>query len=672
MHLHLAASKTGGCRFESCRPCTIAEDGKKSHLSRKRYGKLSAVAIVAVCFSLQAASGGSARARPRADLVERKVSASLSTVAPGGSFGINDLVANRGNATSRASTTRFFLGNVAIGARHVPALKKGKTSPGSVSVVVPAGTANGAYPVRACADASKNVTESNERNNCRVANGRVAVLAPVKPPPPPPPTVLDSDGDGSLDNVDCAPHDPSIHPGAPDKPDLKFVDSNCDGIDGTAAKAIFVSPIGDDAAAGTMAQPKRTLAAAVGAAQGKDVYATFGIYTEALNIVSGVSVYGGYDVSWKRSLAQATRITGATTASGDTVGAVAVNIAAPTTLQLVTLAPSAPTSSGRSSYGLRGIGSRGLLIEHVSILAAPGAPGAGGSNGVSGKSGGDGIGGGVGGPSTAGSPGTSPVGHPGGHGGLGGSGVRSGANGKPGESQVADVYGRMGGPGGPGGGAPCCNPRNGGRGYNGDTGVFRGDGAGGALVNIATSSGFWVSSSFGQPGGSGSDGHGGGGGGGGAREGGFCLFCNDGGRGGGGGGGGQGGGGGGGGRGGGASFGIFLENSVGAIVRDSTVTASSGGAGGTAAVGAPSAAGAERAGAERAPGAERTPGAPAAWAEPAGVAETAAVAPADRASPSSGSPARPHPEPPSTMRAVASEALAGWAPETAAAAAPTE
>ena len=321
-------------------------------------------------------------------------------------------MANRGNATSRASTTRFFLGNVAIGARHVPALKKGKTSPGSVSVVVPAGTANGAYPVRACADASKNVTESNERNNCRVANGRVAVLAPVKPPPPPPPTVLDSDGDGSLDNVDCAPHDPSIHPGAPDKPDLKFVDSNCDGIDGTAAKAIFVSPLGDDAAAGTMAQPKRTIAAAVAAAQGKDVYATFGIYTEALNIVSGVSVYGGYDVSWKRSLAQATRITGATTASGDTVGAVAVNIAAPTTLQLVTLAPSAPTSSGRSSYGLRGIGSRGLLIEHVSILAAPGAPGAGGSNGVSGKSGGDGIGGGVGDPLPPAAPGRVLLGTP--------------------------------------------------------------------------------------------------------------------------------------------------------------------------------------------------------------------------------------------------------------------
>jgi len=214
----------------------IAEDQKGALLNGKRYGKLSAFAVVAVCFLLQAASGSSARPNPRADLVERKVSASLSTVAPGGSFRINDLVANRGKASSRASTTRFFLGSVAIGSRRVRALKKGKTSRGSVQVVVPAGTANGAYPVRACADAGKRVREANERNNCRVASGRLAVLAAVVPPqPPPPPPILDSDGDGSPDNVDCAPHDSMIHSGAADKPDQNFVDSNCDGIDGTAA-----------------------------------------------------------------------------------------------------------------------------------------------------------------------------------------------------------------------------------------------------------------------------------------------------------------------------------------------------------------------------------------------------------------------------------------------------
>ena len=62
---------------------------------------------------------------------------------------------------------------------------------------------------------------------------------PAPPPPPPPPGPLDRDGDGALDAVDCGPADPAIKPGAPDLPDLAFVDSNCDGIDGTEADAIF-------------------------------------------------------------------------------------------------------------------------------------------------------------------------------------------------------------------------------------------------------------------------------------------------------------------------------------------------------------------------------------------------------------------------------------------------
>src|SRR5262249_60826684 len=40
-----------------------------------------------------------------------------------------------------------------------------------------------------------------------------------------------------------------------DTPDLKFVDSNCDGIDGDAKNAVFVAPDGNDAAPGTMKRP---------------------------------------------------------------------------------------------------------------------------------------------------------------------------------------------------------------------------------------------------------------------------------------------------------------------------------------------------------------------------------------------------------------------------------
>ena len=41
----------------------------------------------------------------------------------------------------------------------------------------------------------------------------------------------DFDGDGSTDSEDCAPEDPSIHPGADDPPD-DGVDQDCDGCDG--------------------------------------------------------------------------------------------------------------------------------------------------------------------------------------------------------------------------------------------------------------------------------------------------------------------------------------------------------------------------------------------------------------------------------------------------------
>ena len=63
--------------------------------------------------------------------------------------------------------------------------------------------------------------------------GRAAASAP----PPPPPPASDRDGDGVPDAQDCGPADAAIKPGAADAPDLAFVDSNCDGIDGTETKA---------------------------------------------------------------------------------------------------------------------------------------------------------------------------------------------------------------------------------------------------------------------------------------------------------------------------------------------------------------------------------------------------------------------------------------------------
>jgi hypothetical protein len=98
----------------------------------------------------------------------------------------------------------------------------------------------------------------------------------------------DFDGDHFTSN-DCAPLDPAVHPGALDKPDLNFEDTNCDGIDGDKAKAIFVSPTAaNNNGTGSVTSPKATLngttpgslgAIAAAKAAHKDVYLAGGTST---------------------------------------------------------------------------------------------------------------------------------------------------------------------------------------------------------------------------------------------------------------------------------------------------------------------------------------------------------------------------------------------------------
>ena len=558
------------------------------HCSR---AALQAAAVLLAALVLSVAA--SARVPGRgADLVETRVGTPPAQVVAGGSFELADTVTNRGRALAGRSVTRYYLrsgrASMLVGARRVPALGPGGNSSRRSKLRMPSGAQPGRYVIVVCADAAHAVRESTEANNCRGAHRQLVVTAPTAggggpsdgsapaPGPVPPAGSVDTDGDGYPDNVDCSPRDPNVHPGAPDLPDPQFVDSNCDGIDGTAAGAIFVSPIGDDANPGTQTAPKRTFAAAMlaAAAAGKDVCATLGTYTERLDLQNGVSVYGAYSSDWTTRGMGVTRVTGVAEASS-TVGAVAVGISAPTTLQFVTLAPGAPPQPGGSSYGLRGVDSPGLRLEYVTALAAPGADGASGQSGVPGRAGG------AGGDGTApGGPlgGSSPIGHSGGVGGAHGmADLPHGGPGGPGQSTVPDQRGRMGGPGGTAG-AGGSDHSSGGRGGFGDSGVFLGDGTGGGQGGPIPGLGIWQAGD-GENGNGGTNGHGGGGGGGGGAD--DCLLCSDdGGTGGGGGGGGQGGGPGLGGRGGGGSFGVFLVNSAGAWLDHATIGASDGGAGG--------------------------------------------------------------------------------------------
>ncbi|MEZ4473902.1 MAG: MopE-related protein [bacterium] len=127
--------------------------------------------------------------------------------------------------------------------------------------------------------------------------------------------VIDSCLEG-FRNVDLrADNGCECNPNEPDLPDPTFTDSNCDGVDGVAARAIFVSAeAGDDARGnGDPSNPYRTIARAVDVARTlanlnnfRDIYLDSGRYDVTVNnpdgqaartgllIPAGVSLHGGY------------------------------------------------------------------------------------------------------------------------------------------------------------------------------------------------------------------------------------------------------------------------------------------------------------------------------------------------------------------------------------------
>ena len=302
--------------------------------------------------------------------------------------------------------------------------------------------------------------------------------APAPAPTPPSSSAPDSDKDGYDDAHDCAPNNAAIHPNAPDLPDLGFVDSNCDQVDGTEADAVFVSPRGNDANPGTKAQPKRQIQAAVleAAKSGKDVFAAGGDYG-AVDAQTGVAVYGGYDpATWQRSLQLKTTITGTPQGfflAGDK----------DVLLQLLTIVGT--TGSGSNVYGIRALDDSELTLQRVTVTAAPapdGLPGAGGADGRGGYDGNEGRAGACdddtgGQGATGGLSWGGQLGN-GGTGGHGGNAFGDRGDGQPGYAGGGGVVGLIGGAGGVGG--KTGNPgRLGGSGQPGLRGALGRPGAGG-------------------------------------------------------------------------------------------------------------------------------------------------------------------------------------------------
>lgn len=426
-------------------------------------------------------------------------------------------------------------------------------------------------------------------------------------------------------------------PGAVDKPDLGFVDANCDGIDGDKSAAIFVAPSGDDNNSGSFGSPKKSVTAAVLAGQsaGKDVYVAGGTYDGKvvfLGAAGGIGIYGGYDAqTWQRSAANVTTLR----APGQVVGVIVPGIV----IQLVTI-QSTDASSGLTSYGVRAFNGATIALSRVTIQTATGAAGNAGApppsppqaatagakastvncnqSGAAGGTGSGQLSGGWGGSwsdanfTMKGHDGKGEPSDPSIYGGLGG--ISTGQSGQPGApghagkagaggsavlNRLAVVYEaapgaigtggtRGGGGGGGAAGNDICLPGsgggagglpgaggNGGWGGGGSIGVFAGDGA-----RVLVLDGSVIHTSDGGHGGFGQPGQGGGPGGQGgpkvSRYDGYTTHFN--GAGGNGGYGGQGGRGGGGA--GGASIGVLAIDARAVVAGDSAITVGAGGAGG--------------------------------------------------------------------------------------------
>jgi hypothetical protein len=381
---------------------------------------------------------------------------------------------------------------------------------------------------------------------------------------------------------------------ATDEPDLGFIDSNCDGIDGDALNAIFVDAlIGNDLKPGDQTAPLRTMGAAIAAAADaspvKDVYVSRGPYNESVVLRDGVSIFGSYDFSngWARSAGAPSAIVSPTA-----TGVFGSGLTQPIELQLLTIRAASASGTSAGGDGLSSIGvlilnsPEAVTLRAVDVAAANGSAGAGGAARQAGAAGGNG---GTASGTAAGAAGLSSCGPLGGRGGPGVSGTVAG---NPGGTGTQVAGGGTGAPGGSGGFAGTCSltsSSNGGAapavtssGGQGQPGLSSSPGPSlGSLDNTGTY--------FPPQGGDGLTGFPGGGGGGGGSGGGtasgtissFCTNCISisSGGGGGGGGGGCGGGGGRGGRGGGGSFAIAAISSN-VTVEQSRLATGDGGRGG--------------------------------------------------------------------------------------------
>ena len=181
-----------------------------------------------------------------------------------------------------------------------------------------------------------------------------------------------------------------------DEPDEAFVDTDCDGIDGSITKAIFIDPVnGNDAANHGLlpSLPKKSLhdVEVIANAQGRRlVLVASGTTTETgqIRLPNGIRVYGGYDAKWVRSAKNPHAVVRA-----PGVATVIAMVGGPARMvwDRVDIQASTPAMAGASSIALHAANVDNLAVSNAIIAAAPGSPGNSGNAVQPGSAGGKGT-----------------------------------------------------------------------------------------------------------------------------------------------------------------------------------------------------------------------------------------------------------------------------------------
>ena len=199
-----------------------------------------------------------------------------------------------------------------------------------------------------------------------------------------PANTYDIDGNGLTGECGC---EYSCTKVSNDDPiDEQYKDDNCDGADGVVEACVYVSTSeGSDANAGTRNLPMQTIGAALQRAQMAGVPAVClsgEIYNEAVNVVSGISVYGGFDhLDADFKFRRSPNVTTTVKASGTVF--YAAKIDQDTHVEGVTIDASTPAGNGESTYGVRlggGVGT--LYVRYNKMTIGNGTSGTKGTDGT--------------------------------------------------------------------------------------------------------------------------------------------------------------------------------------------------------------------------------------------------------------------------------------------------